>query len=638
MNLLRAWMAAMLLLAACEQVTWRDPTQAIITVRTDQDAALSSLHVAIYDPSGQQAGDTFTFRLSGDRALPLSFTVVPKSSTTEQFLVVVTGRNSNEEAIVETKAISSFVPQRSIGLELWLLGGCMGTLCTTDATCVIGTGGDAVCAPVPTIQGMFVTPGHEIVGSAPVTLDPASDTGVVDAAVSMVGNDGGTAADGAAGMLADGGVALPDAGRSADSGTSDPRIDPLDAGPNSDVDAERPAGPDAGHGATDGEAGANAGGGTCRPGYRGDGGTCTDVDECALGQDDCDDQAVCTNTPGSFSCACKTGYHPSGADCLPTCGDGIRLVVESCDDSDSVGGDGCSSACSMEAGWTCTGEPSRCNRSCAGESGTECRGESCCKTLPVPGGSTRIGSPTAHTGTVSAFSLDKYEVTVGRMRRFVNAYRIPATNAGAHPRIAGSGWLSRWTAELPLDSNALSSNFVNARACSNYTWTTSAGANETKPINCVNWYEAAAFCAWDGGRLPTETEWEYAASGADLDRNYPFGNGATGIRAVYACSADGDETSCGSADLPAVGSVPSGAGIWGHQDLAGSVAEVMLDWYAEYTASECLDCANLTPASSRVTRGGDWSSDATGVQTHVRGQTAPANRNSYIGFRCARDP
>jgi formylglycine-generating enzyme required for sulfatase activity len=45
------------------------------------------------------------------------------------------------------------------------------------------------------------------------------------------------------------------------------------------------------------------------------------------------------------------------------------------------------------------------------------------------------------------------------------------------------------------------------------TWTEGPGANETLPINCIDWYEAYAFCIWDGGFLPSEAEWEAAAGG-----------------------------------------------------------------------------------------------------------------------------
>jgi hypothetical protein len=53
------------------------------------------------------------------------------------------------------------------------------------------------------------------------------------------------------------------------------------------------------------------------------------------------------------------------------------------------------------------------------------------------------------------------------------------------------------------------------------TWTDAAGANENKPMNCVTWHEAMAFCIWDGGYLPTELEWNYAASGGQREARVP---------------------------------------------------------------------------------------------------------------------
>jgi formylglycine-generating enzyme len=47
----------------------------------------------------------------------------------------------------------------------------------------------------------------------------------------------------------------------------------------------------------------------------------------------------------------------------------------------------------------------------------------------------------------------------------------------------------------------------------NQTWTDTVGSHENLPINCINWYEAYAFCIWDGGFLPSDAESEYAAAG-----------------------------------------------------------------------------------------------------------------------------
>jgi len=240
-----------------------------------------------------------------------------------------------------------------------------------------------------------------------------------------------------------------------------------------------------------------------------------------------------------------------------------------------------------------------------------------------------------HTANVSAFALDRFEVTVGRMRTFVEQYTaaLPNEGGGAHPIIAETGWKSSWNAFMPADSDAFIANLT----CDGdefATWTDAPGANEAAAINCVSWFEAFAFCLWDGGRLPTEAEWELAAAGGDENRLYPWGGDALDdTRAVYG-AADGLQSTV-------VGSKPAGAGRWGHEDLAGSMFEWVFDgfsesWYAGGGAS-CQDCANLN-AEARAFRGGSWVNGANMLRAAARSSFLPKNRNINLGFRCARLP
>jgi len=242
-----------------------------------------------------------------------------------------------------------------------------------------------------------------------------------------------------------------------------------------------------------------------------------------------------------------------------------------------------------------------------------------------------------HDVTVTTFVLDKYEVTVGRFRAFVERwdYEDLPPGAGAHPRIADSGWRKDWNQRLPDTPEGFEERLSQEIVC---TWTI---GDPRIPINCVSWYEAFAFCVWDGGRLPTEAEWERAAAGGEENRQFPWGEAPpTPDLASYDCAAYDPPSQCNSLDLtlPA-GSYPAGAGRWSHFDLAGSVSEWTLDAYDLYDARglDCDDCANIG-TSVRTIRGGNWFLSSDQLRAAARNYATSFEHNSGIGFRCARSP
>jgi sulfatase modifying factor 1 len=80
-----------------------------------------------------------------------------------------------------------------------------------------------------------------------------------------------------------------------------------------------------------------------------------------------------------------------------------------------------------------------------------------------------------------------------------------------------------------------------------------------------------------------------------------------------------------------------GDGKWAQSDLAGNAWEWNLDWLANY-ATPCTDCADLTPASERVTRSGGFYGDGSSVLASLRSSGPPQDDYDVIGLRCARAP
>jgi sulfatase modifying factor 1 len=269
---------------------------------------------------------------------------------------------------------------------------------------------------------------------------------------------------------------------------------------------------------------------------------------------------------------------------------------------------------------------------------------SCCESLRVPGGSFALTVDNGRIipATVSSFRLDRFEVTVGRMRAFIADYDAwrgrgqPAVGLGAHPLIADSGWQERFTEQLPANAAAFEAGL---RHCGDIPYSTYAdGLTEAVPLNCASWFEAAAFCAWDGGRLPTFAELAYAGAGGDENRIYPWGDTPVPRRelALFGCRIDFLSPICSLDDVLPAGAQPLGAGRFGHDDLAGSMSERVLDGMPGFGES-CTDCANLADESVRMWRGGGWLDGADSMKNAPFSTGDAALRLLFLGFRCARD-
>jgi iron(II)-dependent oxidoreductase len=231
----------------------------------------------------------------------------------------------------------------------------------------------------------------------------------------------------------------------------------------------------------------------------------------------------------------------------------------------------------------------------------------------------------AHTVDLPAFRIGRVPVTNGEWRHFVD-------DGGYHqPRWwSERGWQHRHAAGLSAPQ------FWNADGATRTRFGHVEDIPADEPVQHVSYFEAEAYAAWAGARLPTEMEWEKACAwdpSAGTRRRYPWG-------AQEPCAALANLG--GTALRPApVGAYPAGASACGAEQMLGDV------W--EWTTSPLRPWPGFVPmlyerysqpffdGDYRVLRGGSWAVEPSILRPSFRNWDHPYRRQIFSGVRLAWD-